>query len=114
MFYVFFPEGSLTTYTKAKKIGVFIVSVSWVDACKKEAKKLDEANYPPMNFEKYESPGLFPKLRKGKSLQPKSDEEFAKMIEAKTKRIMKKKLAAADSPIPGTPKQKLKVILYYT
>ena len=108
----FFAEGSLTTYTKAKKIGIFIVSVSWVDACKKEAKKLDEANYPPMNFEKYESPGLFPKLRKGKSLQPKSDEEFAKMIEAKTKRIMKKKLAAADSPIPGTPKQKLKVILY--
>ena len=85
-----------------------------MDACKKEAKKLDEANYPPMNFEKYESPGLFPKLRKGKSFQPKSDEEFAKMIEAKTKRIMKKKLAAADSPIPGTPKQNLRVCILFS
>ena len=57
-----------------------------------------------MNQEKYDSPGLFPKLRKGKSLQPKNDEEFDKVIDAKAKRIIKKRLAAAeDSPIQGTP-----------
>merc|ERR1719245_2534645 len=57
-----------------------------------------------MNQEKYDSPGLFPKLRKGKSLQPKTDEEFDKIMDAKAKRIIKKRLAAAeDSPIQGTP-----------
>lgn len=56
-----------------------------------------------MNQEKYESPGLFPRLRKGKSLQPKSDEEFAKLIEVKTKRMFRKRLAENESPLPGTP-----------
>ena len=65
---------------------------------------MDEKLYPPMNQEKYDSPGLFPKLRKGKSLQPKTDEEFDKIMDAKAKRIIKKRLAAAeDSPIQGTP-----------
>ena len=78
--------------------------MSWLDACKRERVKVDEKLYPPMNQEKYDSPGLFPKLRKGKSLQPKTDEEFDKIIDAKAKRIIKKRLAAAeDSPIQGTP-----------
>ena len=78
--------------------------MSWLDACKKERVKVDEKLYPPMNQEKYDSPGLFPKLRKGKSLQPKTDEEFDKIIDAKARRIIKKRLAAAeDSPIQGTP-----------
>ena len=68
-----------------------------------------------MNQEKYDSPGLFPKLRKTKSLQPKSDEEFSKLMDAKAKRIMKKKLAtempdkSSSSPIPVTPKCSPKV-----
>ena len=90
-------------------MGVFIVSVSWVDACKKEAKKLDEANYPPMNFEKYESPGLFPKLRKGKSLQPKSDEEFSKQIDAK---ISKKKMVNSKG-IQDSPHESPKVFIFH-
>ena len=108
--HIIFKEGSLTTYTKAKKLGIFIVSASWLDACRKENRIVSENLFPPMNQEKYDSPGMFPKLRKGKSLQPKTDEEFAKLIEAKTKRIMKKRLAE-DSPINGTPPKKaLKVL----
>ena len=96
----------MTTYNKAKKMKVQLVSVNWVEACKKGEKPKEE-NYPPMNQEKYDSPGLFPKLRKNKSLQPKSDEEFSKLIEAKAKRMMKKKLA--NSPVPNTPKSSPKV-----
>ena len=99
--HVVFKEGSLTTYNKAKKMNMALVSVNWIEACKKEKIKVDEHMYPPMNQEKYDSPGLFPKLRKTKSLQPKSDEEFSKLIDRK----VKKKLAAENnSPIPTTPK----------
>ncbi len=107
--HVIFKEGSLATYNRAKKqAGLFIVSVNWIDACKKNKAKVDESLYPPMNQEKYDSPGLFPRLRKTKSLQPKSDEEFAKIIEAKAQRIMKKKLE--NSPlIETTPKTSPKV-----
>ena len=104
--HVVFKEGSLATYNKAKKLGLPLVSVNWIDACKKANEKVSEELYPPMNQEKYDSPGLFPRLRKTKSLQPKSDEEFSKMIEAKAKRIMKKKLE--ESPvIEATPSPKI-------
>jgi hypothetical protein len=91
----------LATYNKAKKLGIFIVSVNWIEACKKSSSKAPENEFPPMNQDKYDSPGLFPRLRKCKSLQPKSDEEFAKMIDAKAKRIRKR--LADQQDIHGTP-----------
>jgi len=106
--HVLFKEGSLATYNKAKKLGLFIVSVNWLEACKISKIMVSESLYPTMNQDKYDSPGLFPKLRKTKSLQPKSDEEFSKMIEAKAMRVMKKKLA--DSPvIQESPKSNTKI-----
>ena len=106
--HVLFKEGSLATYNKAKKLGLFIVSVNWLEACKKSKSMVSESLYPTMNQDKYDSPGLFPKLRKTKSLQPKSDEEFSKMIEAKAMRVMKKKLA--DSPLLESPRSSPKVL----
>ena len=109
--HVLFKEGSLATYNKAKKLGLFIVSVNWLEACKISKSMVSESLYPTMNQDKYDSPGLFPKLRKTKSLQPKSDEEFSKMIEAKAMRVMKKKLA--DSPvIQESPKSNTKVFCF--
>ena len=107
--HVVFKEGSLSTYNRAKKLGLYIVSVNWIEACQKAKEIVDEEMYPTMNQEKYDSPGLFPKLRKTKSLQPKTDEEFARIIDAKAKRIMKKKLA--ESPIETTPRASPKVKL---
>merc|ERR1712008_216679 len=81
-----FKEGNLTTYNKAKSLGLFIVSVNWVEACEKENKVVDENLYPTMNKEKYEKevlPGVTPKLTRRRSLQPKTDEEFSKQIDAK-------------------------------
>ena len=109
--HVVFKEGSLATYNKAKKLGLFIVSVNWIEACKNAKTLVSESLYPTMNQDKYDSPGLFPRLRKTKSLQPKTDEEFSKIIEAKAKRVLKKKLA--DSPVieespRSSPKVKIK------
>ena len=84
-----FKEGNLTTYNKAKSLGLFIVSVNWVEACEKENKVVDENLYPTMNKEKYEKevlPGVTPKLTRRRSLQPKTDEEFSKQIDAKLSR----------------------------
>jgi len=84
-----FKEGNLTTYNKAKSLGLFIVSVNWVEACEKENKVVDEKLYPTMNKEKYEKevlPGVTPKLTRRRSLQPKTDEEFSKQIDAKLSR----------------------------
>ena len=86
-----FKDGSLTTYNKAKKIGLHIVSVSWIEACRNEGIRLPEANYPCSNQERYESPGLFPKLRKAKSMQPKADEEFLRALNMKIHRKEKAK-----------------------
>lgn len=100
--HVVFKEGSLTTYNKAKTLGTFIVSANWVEACEKQKKIVPENMYPTMNKDKYEKeelPGVTPKLRKTRSLQPKSDQEFSKQIDAK---ISKKKMTnpkdIQDSP----------------
>ena len=111
--HVVFKEGSLATYNKAKKLGLFIVSVNWIEACKNAKTLVSESLYPTMNQDKYDSPGLFPRLRKTKSLQPKTDEEFSKIIEAKAKRVLKKKMA--DSPVieespRASPKVKKNII----
>ena len=44
-----FKEGNLTTYNKAKSLGIHIVSANWVEACEKEMKIADEKLYPTMN-----------------------------------------------------------------
>lgn len=87
-----FKDGTLATYNKAKKLGIHIVSVSWIEACRKAGSLVEEAQYPCVSKERYESPGLFPRLRKTRSLQPKSDEEFDRYLERK----MKRQKAAAE------------------
>ena len=86
-----FKEGSLTTYNRAKKLGIHIVSATWVEECRKQRAHLNESQYPCVSKEKYDSPGLFPKLRKLKSMQPKTDEEFNRAIDIKVKRARQRK-----------------------
>ena len=86
-----FKDGSLSTYNKAKKMGLHIVSVSWIEACRNECSKLPEANFPCSNRERYEDPGLFPKLRKAKSMQPKPEEEFIRALNMRISRKEKAK-----------------------
>lgn len=95
-----FKDGSLTSYKKAKKLGVPIVSVSWIEACKAEGRMVDESSYPTISKERYDSPGLFPRIRKYKSMQPKTDEEIRAKIEAKLrkkKRLEAKKAAEREA-----------------
>ena len=88
--HVIFKDGSLSTYNRAKKLGMHIVSVTWIEACKKEGRRVDEKLFPTVSKERYDSPGLFPKLRKAKSMQPKDDDEMAKQLELALKRKKKR------------------------
>ena len=94
--HVIFKDGTLTNYNRAKKMGVPIVGSTWLDSCEKEGRRVAEAEHPSVSRDKYESPGLFPKLRKMKSMQPKTlEEDFAaatKSRERKNKVQAKKKL----------------------
>lgn len=97
--HLIFKDGSLSTYNKAKRQGCFIVSVTWVLTSRDTGIKADEGRFPSVSCSKYDSPGLFPKLRKLKSMQPKSDEEMRQWIEARSKRRAKDR----QRSILGTP-----------
>ena len=45
---VFF-DGNLATYNKAKSLGVFIVSVNWIQACKEQQKEY-ENGWTPLHW----------------------------------------------------------------
>jgi hypothetical protein len=71
--HVVFNEGLLSTYKKAIKRAVHLVSVSWIEECKKAQTIVSERLYPPFDMAKYESPNLLKRFRKVKSFQPNFD-----------------------------------------
>ena len=102
--HVIFKDGSLGTYNRAKRLGAHIVSVTWIEACKKEGRRVDEKLFPTVSKERYDSPGLFPKLRKAKSMQPKDDAEMAKQLELALKRKKKRmEKEATQNKTSNTP-----------
>ena len=52
-----FKDGALSTYNKAKWLGVHIVSVTWIEACKNNGRKVDEEMFPTILKERFK--GLF-------------------------------------------------------
>lgn len=81
-----FNEGLWSTYKKAVKKGVHLVSVLWIEECKIAQTIVSERLYPPFDMAKYESPNLFKRFRKVRSFQP----DFEDMGEQKIKRRRKK------------------------
>uniref|UniRef100_A0A336ME54 CSON000261 protein n=1 Tax=Culicoides sonorensis TaxID=179676 RepID=A0A336ME54_CULSO len=69
--HVVFKEGLLSTYTKAKKLGIPIVSVLWIEACKNLLILADPRNYTISNVERYENPELYKRIRRPKVMTPK-------------------------------------------
>ena len=49
-----FKDGRATTYNKAKNLGLHIVSVSWIEACRKKEIRLPEKDFPCCNRKQYE------------------------------------------------------------
>lgn len=54
-----FNEGAPSTLRKAQKQGCHLVSVLWIDECKKLGKIVSEADHPPIDLHLYDKPGTY-------------------------------------------------------
>merc|ERR1719193_480839 len=110
--HVIFKDGSRITYQKAKKSGQHIVSAGWLEESKKEGRKMPESEFPSVSAEKYDTPGLFPKIKKMQSMQPKTlDEDFeaaSKAHDRKLKMSEKKLLKEKEAKKLKNPVLKIK------
>lgn len=61
--HVVFKDGLQSTYNKAKSWNIPIVSILWIEACKKHLILMDPKAYPIANIEKYENPDLYEKTK---------------------------------------------------
>lgn len=78
-----FKEGRVATRLKALAKGIHIVSVLWVDSCKKERAHTSEHLYPAHVPESYDSP-VATKFRKPPYMQPK---DFSTEFEGSAERL---------------------------
>jgi len=110
--HVIFKDGSRINYQKAKKSGLPILSAGWLEQSKKEGRKMPECQFPSVSLEKYDTPGLFPKTKKMKSMQPKTlDEDFEAVSKAqgrKQKMMEKKQLKEKEAKKLKNPVMKIK------
>ncbi|XP_058464127.1 uncharacterized protein LOC131438265 [Malaya genurostris] len=72
--HVIFKDGLLSTYQKAKKMNIPVVSILWIEACKRHMCLMNPEDFPISNQERYENPELFKKIRRQKSMQPRAEE----------------------------------------
>uniref|UniRef100_A0A182K3G7 BRCT domain-containing protein n=1 Tax=Anopheles christyi TaxID=43041 RepID=A0A182K3G7_9DIPT len=68
--HVIFKDGLLSTYQKAKKMNIPIVSILWIEACKRHTCLMNPNDFKISNLERYENPDLFKRIRRQKSMQP--------------------------------------------
>lgn len=61
--HVVFKDGLQSTYNKAKSWNIPIVSILWIEACKKHLILMNPNEYPIPNLEKYENPDLYEKTK---------------------------------------------------
>lgn len=61
--HVIFKDGLHSTYNKAKSWNIPIVSILWIEACRKHLCVMDPRGYPISNLEQYENPWLYGKVK---------------------------------------------------
>lgn len=79
--HVIFKDGLLSTYKQAKKLGIPITTVLWIEACKEQKRLIDVTKFPIHNAERYENPEIYGRVRRQKSMQP----EISKITVVKPK-----------------------------
>ncbi|XP_039594206.1 microcephalin isoform X2 [Polypterus senegalus] len=101
--HVVFKDGHDSTWKKAKKSGMKLVSVLWVESCQESGRHVDEALYPAVN----ENERLItaPKKRTHRCMQPKTLEErtpendwrLKRKLEQMMKKLVSEKASTVDS-----------------
>ncbi|XP_048353455.1 microcephalin isoform X2 [Sphaerodactylus townsendi] len=81
--HVVFKEGHWSTWNKAQKTGIKLVSVLWVEKCREVRACVDESLYPAINTNE----GLPQQIRKHKCMQPR---DFVEKTPENDRRLQKK------------------------
>nr|XP_018898060.1 PREDICTED: uncharacterized protein LOC109031159 [Bemisia tabaci] len=71
--HVIFKEGLMSTYKKAERWGVPLVSALWIEACKSQRKVVPAEEFPPIDIDRYKNALPFKRFRKKRSIQPIGD-----------------------------------------
>ncbi|KFR14804.1 Microcephalin, partial [Opisthocomus hoazin] len=103
--HVVFKDGRLTTWRKAQKMGVKIVSVLWVEKCRETGLHVDESLFPAVDTNE----GLPLLTKKHKCMQPKdfverspeNDRKLQKRLDQMAKELAVQKIAInAEADVP--------------
>ncbi|KAJ6643102.1 Microcephalin [Pseudolycoriella hygida] len=73
-----FSNGTQSTYNKAKRLNIPIVSVLWIRECKRQLRLVDPFKYSIHNAKQYENPELHKKAKVKKFLQTESELKIKK------------------------------------
>ncbi|XP_564818.4 uncharacterized protein LOC3290365 [Anopheles gambiae] len=98
--HVIFKDGLLSTYQKAKKMNIPIVSILWIEACKRHNCLMNPNDFKISNLERYENPDLFKRIRRQKSMQPGAE---AAAGAKKRPNVTAKSKAAPVAPVISPP-----------
>uniref|UniRef100_A0A2K5QR31 Microcephalin n=1 Tax=Cebus imitator TaxID=2715852 RepID=A0A2K5QR31_CEBIM len=102
--HVIFKDGYRSTWDKAQKRGVKLVSVLWVEKCRTARAHVDESLFPAANMKEH-LPSLIKKKRK--CMQPKdfnfktpeNDKRFQKKVEKMAEELQRQKRSLASQMI---------------
>ncbi|CRK95594.1 CLUMA_CG009053, isoform A [Clunio marinus] len=70
--HVIFKDGLLSTYKNAKKMGIPITTILWIDACVNQHRLVETEKFKISNLDRYEHPELYKRIRRQKSMQPEN------------------------------------------
>ncbi|XP_026521051.1 microcephalin [Notechis scutatus] len=102
--HVIFKDGFLSTWNRAQKAGIKLVSVLWVEKCREVGMHIDESLYPAINTNE----GLPQFIKKHKCMQPKdlfgktpeTDRRLQKRMETMVKELeMQRAATGTDIPV---------------
>ncbi|XP_039196902.1 microcephalin isoform X4 [Crotalus tigris] len=102
--HVIFKDGFLSTWNRAQKAGIKLVSVLWVEKCREVGIHIDESLYPAINTNE----GLPQFIKKHKCMQPKDlfgktpekDRRLQKRMETMVKELeMQRTATETDIPV---------------
>ncbi|CAO1322651.1 unnamed protein product [Diamesa tonsa] len=102
-----FKDGLVSSYQLAKRRNIPVVSLLWIEECKKYMRLVDTEKYKIYNSERYENPELFKIVRRMKSMQPDGVTKEIKKPEVAVKAKFvdpKKTVKVKQNPLPVVPK----------
>ena len=102
-----FKDGLVSSYQLAKRRNIPVVSLLWIEECKKYMRLVDTEKYKIYNSERYENPELFKIVRRMKSMQPDVVTKEVKKnseVSVKAKLDPKKTVKVKQNPLPVVPK----------